>query len=237
MDKHSTPLCLRDDTTTTSETKTKKLVREKNLRKVEPGDIFDPDEVDGNAAIIEEEASKEHERDEQRQPQAQGHLQGVGEAGDHIACTEQLEGTVREQDDNLTKGYDDLNHQFDDSEGYGKLDKLSVESYHVVHDAKEDGRGKEDYRQLGDLLGQEICVRSVHPIEMLSEKDGELHAEDIDDGEHVGKGHVGDEEEHGAVDIHDGLLLCICFTIQFLTKVDKAENQGNELKQEKSASK
>ena len=127
-----------------------------------------------------------------------------------------------------------MNHQFDDSKGHGKLDKLSVESDHVVHDAQEDGGGEEDYRQLGDLLGQEICVRSVHPIEMFSEKDGELHAEDIDDREHVGEGHVGDEEEHGAVDVHDALLLGICFTIKFLTKVYKSENQGNELKQKKS---
>ena len=45
---------------------------------------------------------------------------------------------------------------------------------------------------------------------MFPQEDRELHTDDVDDGEHVGEGHVGDDEEEGPVDAHDpgrGVLL------------------------------
>ena len=48
----------------------------------------------------------------------------------------------------------------------------------------------------------------------------------VDDTEDVLEGHVGEEEEEGAVDVHHSLL------VQLLAQVYDAEQQRNELKTE-----
>ena len=58
---------------------------------------------------------------------------------------------------------------------------------------------------------------------MFSQKDGELHADDIDDSEHVGKGHVGDEQEKGSIDAHNSFLS------KLLPKIDSTKNKSNDL--------
>ena len=43
-------------------------------RVVEPGEVFGPDEVDGGAAVVEEQAAKEHQWDEERRSKCQRHV-------------------------------------------------------------------------------------------------------------------------------------------------------------------
>ena len=43
-------------------------------RVVEPGEIFGPDEVDGGAAVVEEQPAKEHQWDEERRSKSQRHV-------------------------------------------------------------------------------------------------------------------------------------------------------------------
>lgn len=50
-------------------------------RVVEPGEVFGPDEVDGGAAVVEEESAKEHQRDEERRAESQSHIDGGCDAG------------------------------------------------------------------------------------------------------------------------------------------------------------
>ena len=50
-------------------------------RVIEPGEVFCPDEVDGGAAVVKEEAAEEHQRNEKRRSKSQGHVDGVGDAG------------------------------------------------------------------------------------------------------------------------------------------------------------
>ena len=50
-------------------------------RVIEPGEVFCPDEVDRGAAVVEEEAAEEHQRNEKRRSKSQGHVDRVGDAG------------------------------------------------------------------------------------------------------------------------------------------------------------
>ena len=72
-------------------------------------------------------------------------------------------------------------------------------------------------------LSMQVKFSPVHSIEVLAKEDRELHADDVDDGEHVGEGHVGNEQEKRPVDAH------YAFFCQFLTKVDCAQYKSNYL--------
>ena len=50
-------------------------------RVIEPGEVFCPDEVDGGAAVVEEKAAEEHQRNQKRRSKSQGHVDRIGDAG------------------------------------------------------------------------------------------------------------------------------------------------------------
>ena len=84
-----------------------------------------------------------------------------------------------------------------DADGDEEPLHLRVEPDHEVDDADKDDGGHQEDGQLCQLLSDEVDVSPIHPIEMFPEKDWQLHTDDVDDSEHVGEGHVGDDQELG----------------------------------------
>ena len=76
----------------------------------------------------------------------------------------------------------------------------------------------------------EVGVRPIHPVEMLPQENWQFEAEYVDHCKHVGEGHVGDQEEEDAVDVHDRLPLGVLLSRELLSKVDCSQDQCNELK-------
>ena len=109
----------------------------------------------------------------------------------------------------LTKRHVGLSQYLGDPEGDEKPFSCRVEADHVVEDTHIDGRLDEEDRQLRQLLGEEVHVCSVHPIEVLPQEYRHLHAEHIDNrDQHVVD--VGDQEEECPVDADNsgrGVLL------------------------------
>ena len=88
------------------------------------------------------------------------------------------------------------------------------------------------------MFGNEIDITAIHAVEVLSQKYGQLIAEDlknfndwlyknvcdrflaayIDNPKHVGEGHVCEDEENCSIDVHDTFLVVI------LVQVDNAQN-------------
>ena len=74
-----------------------------------------------------------------------------------------------------------------------------VEADHEVEDPHIEGGLDQEHGELSQLLGQEVHVGPIHPIEMFPQEDWQLHAEDVHHGDqHVVD--VGDHEEEGPVD-------------------------------------
>ena len=78
-----------------------------------------------------------------------------------------------------------MGHQLDDGQGGCKLCKGSIEADHVVDNREEDEGEEEEDWQLGKLPADEVRVRPVHPVEVLSQEYRQFEAEYVDHGEHV----------------------------------------------------
>ena len=124
-----------------------------------------------------------------------------------------------------------MGHQLYDGHCDGKFDKGCVESDHVVDDCEKDKGEKEEDWELGELSADEVGVRPIHPVEVLSQENWQFEAEHVDHCKHVGESHISDQKEEDAIDVHDPLPLSILFSRELLAKVDCTQDQSDELKE------
>ena len=81
----------------------------------------------------------------------------------------------------LTVANHDLSEDGDDEAGVGEPVEGRVEADHVVEDGHEEDRGHEEEGQLGQLLGDVVDVHAVHSVEVLSQENGHLRAEHLEE--------------------------------------------------------
>ena len=73
-----------------------------------------------------------------------------------------------------------------------------------------------------NLFSDEVDIHPVHAVEVLSHEDWKLLAEHVDDREDIAEGEVDHDQEEGAVDVHDSVL------VQLLVQVDDSKQQSQD---------
>ena len=101
---------------------------------------------------VEVEATKEHHGDDEDRSDGEGDVGTGGDTGEEVA-----------------ERHDHLEDQEGDTQEDEEPLSLRVELSHPVEDGEQDSRFQDVQRQLHDLLGDEVDVNPIGPIEMLSE--------------------------------------------------------------------
>lgn len=142
------------------------LIQEQCLVSVlEDGQVLELDEVYGDIVLVDEEASEQHERDDEHR--SQGHCQ--------LLVTEQ-----RTDDKGVTSG-GVIDEEQDDKE-HGELESIDLrEADGVVHDGAEDDWSEDTGRKLREDLGPEVRRHLVHVVVGFAQEYGSLIWEDEDD--------------------------------------------------------
>ena len=148
---------------------------------------------------VEVEATKEHHGHDEDGSDGQGDVGTGGQTGEEVA---ERHHHLQDQEGDAQEGEEPLG--------------LGVELGHPVEDGEQDGGLQDVQRQLHDLLGEEVGVSPVGPVEMLPEEtkycwpdwvshspeeDKQLRAEGVTDGEDGAKGEVRDDHEQRTVGV------------------------------------